>query len=366
MCGICGIVITSKNTEGRLPLASGGYVSGREALTLMNDAIKHRGPDNLDQVFFKDQDGEIGLGHSRLSIIDLSPASNQPLQETATANWITYNGEVYNYEEVRSLLNEHPSSWKSHGDAETALRAYSRWGKDSLAHLRGMFAFAIWDAAKHELFVARDRLGIKPIYYFLGDGFFIFASEIKPLLASGLVPRKVDPIGVCEYLTNQAVPAPRTLIQGVRALPPGTWLTVDSKCRVAENRYWDLLDNASVEARNDSAAKARQKVGELMRESVALHMVSDVPVGAFLSGGIDSSAIVALMKECGNTPKTFSVVFSEKSFDEAKFARQIADHFQTDHNEINLSEQDLLDQLPEALAAMDHPTGDGINTFIVS
>src|SRR5215471_8612570 len=223
MCGICGIVITSRNTEGRLPSADGGYLSAPEVLRLMNDAIKHRGPDNLDQVSIKDRDREIGLGHSRLSIIDLSPAGNQPMQDTVTANWITYNGEVYNYEEIRSQLNEDPSSWKSDSDSETVLRAYARWGKDCLTRLRGMFAFAIWDATQHELFIARDRLGIKPVYYYSGDGFLIFASEIRALLASQLVARKIDPVGFYEYLTYQSVPAPRTLIKGIRALPPGAW-----------------------------------------------------------------------------------------------------------------------------------------------
>ena len=352
--------------DGRLPKADGGFVTVNRALDLSVDGISHRGPDDRDAITIKGGHNEVGFGHTRLSIIDLSPAGHQPMKDQATSNWITYNGEVYNYNEVRDLLGEQSEPWKSHSDTETILRSYNKWGRDCLTHLRGMFAFAIWDAAKHELFIARDRLGIKPVYYYSGEGFFIFASEIRALLATGLVPRKLDPIALSEYLTYQSVPAPRTLIKGVRALLPGNWLTVDINGRVTEKRYWDLLENASPDAKHDSLAEARKKVGQLLRESVDLHMVSDVPVGAFLSGGIDSSVIVALMRESGCTPNTFSVVFSEKNFDEAKFARQIAERFHTDHHEIPLSEQDMLDQLPDALAAMDHPTGDGINTYIVS
>jgi asparagine synthase (glutamine-hydrolysing) len=229
-----------------------------------------------------------------------------------------------------------------------------------------MFAFAIWDASEQMLFLARDRLGIKPLYYYAGNGFFLFASEVRALLASGLVPRHLDPVALWEYLGYQSVPAPRTLIQGIQALPPGSWLTVDSAGQMCEGRYWDLLEHASPEARSAPVAESRRRVGELLREAVALHLVSDVPLGAFLSGGIDSSAIVALMREAGQVPQTFSVVFAESSYDEARYARQVATRFATDHAEILLTEQELLDQLPEALAAMDQPSGDGVNTYVVS
>jgi asparagine synthase (glutamine-hydrolysing) len=229
-----------------------------------------------------------------------------------------------------------------------------------------MFAFAIWDASQQMLFLARDRLGIKPLYYYAGDGFFLFASEVRALLASGLVPRRLDPIALWEYLGYQSVPAPRTLIQDIHALPPGSWLTVDTAGKMSEGRYWDLLEHASPEAWNAPVTESRRRVGELLREAVAMHLVSDVPLGAFLSGGIDSSAIVALMREAGQVPRTFSVVFAESSYDEARYARQVATHFATDHTEIPLTQQDLLAQLPEALAAMDQPSGDGVNTYVVS
>jgi asparagine synthase (glutamine-hydrolysing) len=229
-----------------------------------------------------------------------------------------------------------------------------------------MFAFAIWDAQRKLLFLARDRLGIKPLYYYVGDGFFLFASEVRALLATGLVPQRPDPVAVWQYLTYQAIPVPRTLLQGVCALPPGSWLTVDATGKVCEGRYWDLLQQASQTARAATEAEARRRVGELLRDAVASHLVSDVPLGAFLSGGIDSSAIVALMREAGQIPRTFSVIFPEKNYSEGQYARQIAKRFHADHSEILLAEGDLLDQLPDALAAMDQPTGDGINTYVLA
>ena len=297
-----------------------------------------------------------------------------------TGNWITYNGEIYNYRELRNELggNHEPlgqanevsgeggKGWRSRTDTEVLLKAYVRWGRNFLHRLRGMFAFAIWDGGERELFLARDRLGIKPLYYYAGEGFFLFASEVRALLASGLVPRQVDPVAVWEYLAYQSVPAPRTIIEGVRMLPPGSWLTVDTDGRIAEGRYWDLLEHASPEARVATTADCRVRVEELLRESVALHLVSDVPLGAFLSGGIDSSAVVALMREAGAVPQTFSVVFSERPYDEAEYAQEVAARFRTDHAELLLKERDLLGQLPEALAAMDQPTGDGVNTYVIS
>jgi asparagine synthase (glutamine-hydrolysing) len=229
-----------------------------------------------------------------------------------------------------------------------------------------MFAFGLWDAQRRELFLARDRLGVKPLYYYSDEGTFVFASEVRALLASGLVPRRLDPLGLGEYLTYQSVPAPRTLIHGVRALPPGGWLVVDRTGRVTHGCYWDLLENAAPEASGVNAGYSRRRVADLLRESVALHLVSDVPVGAFLSGGIDSSAVVGLMREVGHVPHTFSVAFSERGYDETRHARSVAARFRTDHTEILLREHDLLAQLPEALGAMDQPTGDGVNTFVVA
>jgi asparagine synthase (glutamine-hydrolysing) len=209
-------------------------------------------------------------------------------------------------------------------------------------------------------------LGIKPLYYYAKEGVFVFASEVRALLASGLVPRRLDPVGLEEYLAYQSLPAPRTLIKDVSAMPPGAWIVVDRHGQLSHGQYWDLLEHAAPHADDISPAQSQRRVAELLRESVELHLVSDVPVGAFLSGGIDSSAVVGLMREAGHLPHTFSVAFSEREYDETHHARSVAARFRAEHTEILLREQDLLAQLPQALGAMDQPTGDGVNTYVVS
>ena len=375
MCGIAGILVSSSSCEHGLLPAEGGRLALQEALERMVQCLRHRGP-NGDGIAPADRGrpSTVVFGHTRLAILDLSPAGQQPMCDSVTGNSITYNGEIYNYRELRNELEVRgarvgrgEAGWRSRTDTEVILKGYARWGRDGcLERLRGMFAFAIWDASQQILFLARDRLGIKPLYYYAGNGFFLFASEVRALLASGLVPRRLEPVALWEYLGYLSVPVPRTLIQGIHALPPGSWLTVDTAGKMCEGRYWDLLEHASSEARSAPAAKSRRRVGELLREAVAMHLVSDVPLGAFLSGGIDSSAIVALMREAGQVPRTFSVVFAESRYDEAQYARHIATRFATDHTEIPLTEQQLLDQLPEALAVMDQPSGDGVNTYVVS
>ncbi|HEY0386199.1 MAG TPA: asparagine synthase (glutamine-hydrolyzing), partial [Pyrinomonadaceae bacterium] len=364
MCGIAGILAYQERTG----------VSDRESakaklsapLARMVESLLHRGPDDNGAEVFQAASVSVALGHLRLSILDLSAAGHQPMRDAHTGNWITFNGEIYNFREIRERLDSDPNNWRSESDTEVILRAYERWGRDCLLHLRGMFAFALWDEQRQELFIARDRLGIKPLYYFNGGGHFLFSSEVRALLASQLVPRKLDAIALWEYLGYQSVPAPRTLIENVRALRPGCWMTVDAAGEVNEKSYWDLLDNASHEAQAATIGESRRRVRELLEESIALHLVSDVPVGAFLSGGIDSSAIVALVREAGQQPRTFSVVFDERAYDENVYARQIASRFQTEHTEVHLTDEALLKQLPSALAAMDQPTGDGINSYVVS
>lgn len=360
MCGIVGIITTKSKsrTEGTAALEA--------PLARMVEHINHRGPDDSGVAIFQRDAVTVALGHTRLSIIDLSPAGHQPMQDARTGNWITFNGEIYNFREVRERLNPDAAAWRSESDTEVILRAYEKWGRDCLQQLRGMFAFALWDDAKQELFIARDRLGIKPLYYYKGQDVFLFGSEVRALLASGLVPRKLDATALWEYLGYQSVPAPRTLVEGVKVLGPGCWMTVDAAGNIQEKPYWDLLENASAEAQTVSVSESRRRVRELLEESIALHLVSDVPVGAFLSGGIDSSAIVALVREAGQTPRTFSVVFDESAYDENIYARKVAELFQTEHTEVHLTDQALLQQLPEALAWMDQPTGDGVNTYVVS
>jgi len=374
MCGIAGILLRSEATGCGLAAAGGSPSSAEAVARRMVEVLGHRGPDgHAVQALDAGRGASVALGHTRLAILDLSPDGRQPMSNPETGDWITHNGEVYNFRELRDELGipgrrEGPErdGWRSRTDTEVILGAYGKWGRQCLGRLRGMFAFALWDAQRRQLFAARDRLGIKPLYYYSGDGFFLFASEVRALLASGLVPRRLDMRVVWEFLAYQSAPSPRTLIEGVRALPPGAWLRAGIDGTVETGHYWDLLERAAPEARTATVAESRRRVGEMLREAVDLHLVSDVPVGAFLSGGIDSSAVVALIREAGQVPRTFSVVFPERAYDEARHARRVAARFGTDHSEILLTERDLLDQLQDALAAMDQPTGDGVNSYVLS
>jgi asparagine synthase (glutamine-hydrolysing) len=366
MCGIAGL-IQHERDRAVLPASLAEATVAR-----MLDNLRHRGPDGyglelVASVQRREQEppATVVLGHTRLAILDLSPAGRQPMQSTDSQLRITFNGEIYNYKQLRYELGS--QDWRSHSDTEVILRAYAKWGTDCVHHLRGMFAFALWDGQRNQLFLARDRLGMKPLYYVsCAQGPFIFASEVRALLAAGLVPRSLDSVALSQYVLYQSVPAPRTLVADVATLPPGCSMIVTPSGAASPKRYWDLLDDARPASVDVDAVASRRAVGELLRESVALHLVSDVPVGAFLSGGIDSSAVVALMREAGQTPRTFSVSFAEREYDEAPHARAVAARFHTDHTEIVLRDSELLDQLPVALAAMDQPSGDGVNTYVVS
>lgn len=366
MCGIAGIHITQDASARGITSPGGSPLAVNESLERMVTKLEHRGPDDRGSTWIRGSACAVGLGHTRLTILDLSSAGHQPMHDPHTGNWITFNGEIYNFKEIRHQLANDPGTWRSKTDTETILRAYAQWGVDCLSRLRGMFAFAIWDAQRQKLFIARDRLGIKPLYYYPGQGFFLFSSEVRALLASELMPRSIDPKALCEYLAYQSVPSPKTLVEGVLALPPGSWLMVDASVKVTEGCYWSLLGESSAGAHEPTPGEARQHVRDLLRESTALHLVSDVPVGVFLSGGIDSSAVVALMHEQGKVARTYSVVFCESAYNEANHARRVATRFATDHTEICLTEQSLLEQLPDALMAMDQPTGDGINTYVIA
>jgi asparagine synthase (glutamine-hydrolysing) len=326
-------------------------------------ALAHRGPDGNGVRVVSDAAPVVALGHTRLAIIDLSASGLQPMSDADETLHITFNGEIYNYADVRAALGR--DGWRSHSDTEVILRAYRQWGADCLQRLRGMFAFAIWDSRRQELFIARDRLGIKPVYYYSSpvDGSLTFASEVRALLASARVPRQLDANGLLGYLTYQSPPGAGTLIQDVHMLPAGTWMRVAADGTLTQQRYWDLFDTP---VSTDDPGISRRRVADLLHESAALHMVSDVPVAAFLSGGIDSSAVVALVRDTGDKPRTFSVGFAEQEYDETQFAEVVARRFDTDHTSIRLSQTQLLEQLPEALEAMDQPTGDGINTFVVA
>ena len=358
MCGIAGGVFWSDSPSGD-PSA---------VVSAMVAQLSHRGPDGRgvhSAVASGGRRQSVVLGHTRLAILDLSDAGSQPMQSRASGACITYNGETYNFRNLRSELERGGIRFDTQTDTEVVLSGYEAWGRDVLRRLRGMFAFALWDPAENRLLLARDRLGIKPLYYYRGEHCLLFASEVRALLASGLVPRRLDGTALWQYLGYQSLPAPRTIIDGVRALEPGHWMSVGVNGTVAQGEYWNMLAAARRPA-DVSPRDARARIGALLRDSVAAHMVSDVPVGAFLSGGIDSSAVVALMREAGHQPRTFSVGFDEPAFDESSHAELVARRFGAEHTHVALRGDDLLDRLPDALAAMDQPTGDGVNTYIVS
>jgi asparagine synthase (glutamine-hydrolysing) len=332
------------------------------AVERMNTAQKHRGPD--DEGIF--QTGKIVLGNTRLAIIDTSAAGHQPMTDPETGNCITYNGEIYNFRELRQEIG---GEWLSSTDTEVVLRAYQKWNVHAFRKFRGMFALAIWDAPKQRLVLARDPLGIKPLYYYVTENQFVFASELRALLASGLVPRQLSPAGVDSYLANGSLKAPLTIIEGVKQLLPGNCLQLSANNGGAIE--WSSFEFATSNLEATSELKTRDEAIAHLRleleESVRLHLVSDVPLGVFLSGGMDSSALVALMSRVtGQRPKTFSVVFDEAGLTEAPFSRAVAERFQTDHRELRLDEDRLLRILPDAIAAIDQPTMDGINTYVVS
>ena len=351
MCSISGVfsVVTS--------------ASNAEAVKLMNAALRHRGPDDHGIV----NCGTVCLGNTRLAVIDTSHAGHQPMNDPETGNWITYNGETYNFKQLRAQFDDNQHAWRSSSDTEVVLHAYRKWGVDAFRRLRGMFAVAIWDNRKTQLVLARDPLGIKPLYYYQTDHLFVFASEVRALLASGLVPRTLSSDGVDSYLSSGSIEAPLTIVDGVRQLLPGRYLTVQA----AEGKLDITIREFAGASREENVPRSRAEAVARLRseleESVRLHLVSDVPLGVFLSGGLDSSAMVALTSRItGEPPRTFSVVFDEESYTEAPQSRAIAARFRTDHCETRLTEDQLLELLPQALASLDQPTMDGINTFVVS
>ena len=346
MCGINGIV--SFNSSENLSAI----------VKVMNDALAHRGPD--DEGVFSEQG--IALGHRRLSIIDLSAAGHQPMI-SRSGNLITvFNGEIYNFREIKNELDD--PSLQTDSDTTVLLAAWEKWGEACLSRLNGMFAFAIWDKLKKQMFIVRDRLGIKPVYYSGNHNQLLFSSEVRGLLASGKVERKIDQSSLHEYVRYQTVHAPRTILSDVKMLLPGSLLQIDTH-GVVERRWWK--PQVKIEDTAQSYTNVCKQTRALFKAAVERRLVADVPFGAFLSGGIDSTAVTGMMTEVSGTRiKTFNVAFDRSEFSEAVYARSIAKKFNTDHHEIVLTPQHFLEQLPAALDAMDHPSGDGPNTYVVS
>lgn len=346
MCGINGIVTT-------------GVVSSVASIERMNDALAHRGPDDQGVV----EGAHYAFGHQRLSILDLSKAGHQPMTNNDGNLIIVFNGEIYNYRELKSECKDY--AFKTRCDTEVILAAYEKWGSSCLEHFNGMFSFAIYNIRSKHLFLARDRLGIKPLYYAIEEGRLVFSSEIRAILRSGLVKKKLNEKVLHEYLSYQTVHAPNTLIKNVSMLQPGQYMEVILENRLVVNYkcWWKLHVSPS----DPSVDEAKARVKKLIYAAVERRMISDVPVGAFLSGGIDSSAVVAVMSELSEQPiDTFNVSFKEQQFDESEYARLVASRYSTNHHDVNLEASSLLDNLPDALSHVDHPSGDGINTWIVS
>jgi asparagine synthase (glutamine-hydrolysing) len=352
MCGIAGILS-----------AKLGPAERTDAVSRMVLRMVSRGPD--DQGTFSN--GDVTLGMCRLAIFD--PANgHQPMQTPDGRFTIVFNGAIYNHRELRTGLEAEGWTFRTHCDTEVLLAAYARHGADCLPRLRGMFAFAVWDALEHTLFAARDPLGIKPLYYARVPATgLVFASELSALLASGRVPREIDPASAGEYLAWFSVPAPRTIYRGIANLPPGHALTVDATGTVRTRAWWHLP--APVQP-GRTAANYQDFVHGLrhqLEDSIRAHRVADVPVGAFLSGGMDSTAVVGLMaRQGGPKLKTFSLVFGESGYSEQASARLAARTFGTEHHEDLLTGARVAADLSRILSACDQPTGDGINTWYAS
>jgi asparagine synthase (glutamine-hydrolysing) len=288
------------------------------------------------------------------------------MHDPATGNWLIFNGEIYNFQQIRLELQKLGHRFASTGDTEVLLRAYGQWGEGCLERLVGMFAFAVYDSHHERLFLARDRLGEKPLYYYHGPEAFIFASELRALLATGLVPRRLDTAGLASYLAFGAVQDPITIIQDVCSLPPGHTLTWE-KGRCRTQRYWSLAEAAARPPATGCPEEAVKAIRQHLLEAVSQRLISDVPLGIFLSGGVDSSSVVALAREVRvDPPDTFSIVFGHSDFCEAAYSSRVAREFGSRHHQVDLTEGKLLEEVPGALAGMDQPTVDGVNTYVVS
>ncbi|HEX6824590.1 MAG TPA: asparagine synthase (glutamine-hydrolyzing) [Candidatus Sulfotelmatobacter sp.] len=338
MCGICGVFYSDRTQH-----------ANRETLAVMNRQIVHRGPD--DDGFFVE--GNVGLAMRRLSIIDVQ-AGHQPLSNELGSIWIVFNGEIYNHQDLRKDLEMRGHHYRTHSDTESIVHLYEEYGTKCVEHLRGMFAFAIWDRPKKTLFIARDRLGIKPLYYRYDGRTLLFGSEIKTILAYPGVHPEFDSSTLAEYLAFGYLSGEHTMYAGIRKLMPGHTLSVDESGQLQIRQYWDLTINADDGSR--SAAFYVSQYREQLEQCVASHLMSDVPLGVFLSGGLDSSAIAALTTKIRNEPiETFSVGYGEDAFSELPYARSVAEHLRSKHHEVHLSRDEFFQTLPRLIWHEDEP-----------
>ena len=347
MCGITGVVYHDQKTA----------VEATE-LKRMCDAMRHRGPD--DEGFYVE--GNVGLGMRRLSVIDLS-TGQQPISNEDGSIWIVFNGEIYNFAQLRTELEGRGHEFSTSTDTEVIVHAYEDYGPRCVEKLNGMFAFAIWDARERKLVLARDRVGIKPLYYYAGAQCLIFGSEIKAILEHAQVPRELDLEALDAFLTFEYVPAPMSMFKGIRKLPPGH-VAILQNGHVELQRYWDI----EPEECDASEEELQHSLYELLKDAVRMRLVSDVPLGAFLSGGIDSSTIVCMMSEVMDRPvKTFSIGFDDPSYNELRYAKTVAEYFGTDHQEL-VVRPDIVQLVESLVGFIDEPLADVsiFPTYLVS
>jgi asparagine synthase (glutamine-hydrolysing) len=348
MCGICGVWEYGAG-EGRVDTA---------LVRRMRDVMTHRGPDDAGELVF--DGGHGGFGFRRLSIVDLSPAGNQPMRGCTDRVWLVFNGEIYNHAKLRSGLKQHGHQYSSQTDSETILHLYEERGLDFVNDIEGDFAIAIWDADRERLVLARDRAGVKPLYFLQQNGRFIFASEIKAILEHPSVTTDVNEEALYHYLTFLTTPAPQTLFAGIQKLPAGHMVVVERNGEARTTQYWDALPPAEAIDRTDT--EHEQEILKLLRESIEKRMMADVPFGVFLSGGVDSSANVALMSELMTQPvRTFTVGFNDaEELNELDSARSVAQRFRTDHHEVIIGRDEMQRFLPELVFHQDEPIADPV------
>src|SRR5678809_1401720 len=348
MCGICGVWEYG---------ASEGSIES-SLLIRMRDEMTHRGPDDAGELIFDERKG--GFGFRRLSIIDLSAAGHQPMHGCDERTWLVFNGEIYNHASLREGLEARGHKYASRTDSETIIHLYEERGLDFIHEIEGDYAIALWDAAKQQLVLVRDRIGVKPLYFYHKDGRFIFASEIKAILQHPAVTPDIDEQSLYHYLTFLTTPAPTTLFRDIHKLPAGHVLTLTRDGTLNTQQYWDALPPKQTNAGTEEEQRA--EILRLLRESIRKRMMSDVPFGVFLSGGVDSSANVALMSEQMSRPvETFTVGFSDAEYlNELEPARRIARQFGTNHHEVIISEKEMQDFLPSLVFHQDEPIADPV------
>ncbi|MBY0399654.1 asparagine synthase (glutamine-hydrolyzing) [Myxococcota bacterium] len=352
MCGIAGII--ARRASYRVDLRD---------LEALRDSQRHRGPD--DAGVWLSADHRVGLGHRRLSIIDLSPRGRQPMSTPDGSLTITFNGEIYNHHELRRQLVGEGVQFRSESDTEVILLGYRQWGSTVVDRLRGMFAFAIWDDSRRELFLARDPLGIKPLYFAEDDGRFVFASEVRAL-RSVMDLGELDARALTDFLHWGSISSPITLYSRAHSLEPGHWLRLP-ETGDREDVAYSRLEEAFGEKVEVGAEAGFELIAEALRDSVRHHLIADVPVGAFLSGGVDSVSLVALLSEIHGGPiDTVTIASDDPDLDESRLAAFAARFYGTRHHEIHLNIEDIRGRMPQAISSMDQPTIDGINTYLVS